>query len=515
VLFVFSEEKRDLLTLANSSFVLLIRSLKSDEFRASVLFMNENIFADNHEYEKIFGHDVDFVLLKEGIDCLHFWLQSSYKVFETIRELEFDLIISEDTHGPLSMYAGFSSAHAPVITYTDGGTYENKIANSESFENETELLYAALEDMQLRKSEIVVVSSPEALLLYRSLNVPMENFRVFKSEKDIDSLKFEKLEKTCCDIDSWLSLMDEVTTSNSTEKQTISSAPTISVIISTKNRQNFLPQALNSCLNQTLQPDEIIVIDDGSTDSSATQNIVEMFSKDLKIRLFRNEVSEGQAKARNKGARLATSEVIAFLDDDNYLLSRHLELCLETITTQEAEAAATFMNRIYSDYPLHENSDIDSVTVFCGDHYTSLSKVYNLVCDTHIAIRRDFFLTIGGFPDHLRSSQEDWGLGLLIISKGGKFKSTGTPTIMYRLNNDGVWAKGNGVRKWWPLHTTSSLIHSPEWWYDELVRLSVYSEKNLGKFKKQRRLFYAWTLIKQGDFKTLASGLFRVLRKMI
>jgi hypothetical protein len=86
---------------------------------------------------------------------------------------------------------------------------------------------------------------------------------------------------------------------------------------------------------------------------------------------------------------------------------------------------------------------------------------------------------------------------------------------MYRLNNDGVWAKGNGVRKWWPLHSTSSLIHSPEWWYDELVRLSVCGEKNLGKFKKQPRLFYAWTLIKRGDFKTLANGLFRVLRKMI
>lgn len=514
ILFVFSENKRDLIALASSPLVTLIRSLNSEQFRASVLLVNEKIFENNEDYQKIFGPKVDFVSLKVSTDCSNSWIQSSYKVFETLRELELDLVISEDICGPLSMYAEFSSHHAPVITYSNGGTYEKKLANSESFENEVELLYTALEDIQLRKSKIVVVPRLDTLLLYQSLNVPIENFRVLPGEKALPSTRFKQIEKASSDIDFWTSIISEMTSSTSNDMQQIFTTPRISVIIATKNRHDFLPQALNSCLNQTKRPDEIIVIDDGSNNPSSTEDIVNLFSNDLNIRFFRNEISEGQARTRNKGALLATSEVIAFLDDDNYLLKQHLELCLEVIIRQDAQAAATYMNMIYADHPLHEDSDIDSVAVFCGDHYTSLGKIYNLVCDTHIAIRRDFFLAIGGFPDHLRSSQEDWALGLLIISKGGKFKSTGIPTIMYRINNDGVWAKGNGVRKWWPLHHTSSLIHSPEWWYDELVRMAVHGGGGISKLKKQRRLFFALGLIKRRDFKTLAKGISRVLRGM-
>jgi amino acid adenylation domain-containing protein len=90
----------------------------------------------------------------------------------------------------------------------------------------------------------------------------------------------------------------------------------VSVVIPLYNKRNFIGRAIESIIRQTWQDFEIIVVDDGSNDDSA--RIVQSF-KDARIHLV-SQVNAGPGAARNRGAREAASEFVAFLDaDDEYL----------------------------------------------------------------------------------------------------------------------------------------------------------------------------------------------------
>jgi glycosyltransferase involved in cell wall biosynthesis len=90
--------------------------------------------------------------------------------------------------------------------------------------------------------------------------------------------------------------------------------PLISVIITTFKRPNFLLKTLKSILSQTYSNLEIIIVDDGSKDS--TEEIVKSFC-DSRIKFFSIEASGRPAIPRNFGLINATGELIAFCDDDD------------------------------------------------------------------------------------------------------------------------------------------------------------------------------------------------------
>ena len=84
----------------------------------------------------------------------------------------------------------------------------------------------------------------------------------------------------------------------------------ISVVIPTYNRENLIVRAINSVLNQTLKPKEIIIVDDGSSDN--TKEIV----KNYPVKYIYQK-NFGVSFARNKGVKEAKGEWIAFLDSDD------------------------------------------------------------------------------------------------------------------------------------------------------------------------------------------------------
>ena len=86
----------------------------------------------------------------------------------------------------------------------------------------------------------------------------------------------------------------------------------ISVIIPTYNRSKLLIRAIKSVINQTLQPEEIIVIDNGSTDN--TSNIIARYFRN--IRYFFHD-KKGVSSARNKGLKISRGNWISFLDSDD------------------------------------------------------------------------------------------------------------------------------------------------------------------------------------------------------
>jgi cellulose synthase/poly-beta-1,6-N-acetylglucosamine synthase-like glycosyltransferase len=92
----------------------------------------------------------------------------------------------------------------------------------------------------------------------------------------------------------------------------------VAVVITTYNHANFLSDAIASVLAQTRPADEIIVVDDGSTDEPSA-----VVARYPEVR-FIHQTNQGLAAARNTGLRAASSEAIVFLDADDRLLANAL-----------------------------------------------------------------------------------------------------------------------------------------------------------------------------------------------
>ncbi len=99
----------------------------------------------------------------------------------------------------------------------------------------------------------------------------------------------------------------------------------ISVVIPTFNRVELLKRALRSVVKQTLQCSEIIVVDDGSTDSTLCFLNELLCSGKIVLKVIR-QGSAGPAAARNAGIKCAANEYIAFLDSDDHWHKRKIEL---------------------------------------------------------------------------------------------------------------------------------------------------------------------------------------------
>ena len=96
------------------------------------------------------------------------------------------------------------------------------------------------------------------------------------------------------------------------------SIPEVSVLVTVYNRQEFLPECLDSILASTWQDFEVIVVDDCSSDSSV--EIAEAYAKrDNRIRFFQNEKNLGDYGNRNRAASLARGEFLKYLDADDLI----------------------------------------------------------------------------------------------------------------------------------------------------------------------------------------------------
>src|SRR4051795_6957520 len=94
----------------------------------------------------------------------------------------------------------------------------------------------------------------------------------------------------------------------------------LSLVIPTYNRSAFLVQTILSVLAQTRLPDELIVIDDGSTDD--TRETLAKFGHQVS---YHYQPNAGLAAARTAGLGLSTGDVLCFLDSDDLLLPAALE----------------------------------------------------------------------------------------------------------------------------------------------------------------------------------------------
>ncbi len=117
----------------------------------------------------------------------------------------------------------------------------------------------------------------------------------------------------------------------------------ISVVMATFNGERYLRQQLDSILQQSISPKEIIIIDDGSTDSTLT--ILKEYTGDSRFRLLENEQNMGYIKSFEKGMLEASCTYIALSDQDDIWLPHKLE----TLATRIQDHIAVYSDSMLVD----------------------------------------------------------------------------------------------------------------------------------------------------------------------
>jgi len=197
--------------------------------------------------------------------------------------------------------------------------------------------------------------------------------------------------------------------------------PYISVIIPAYNSIQFITKCLDALKQSTYKSYEVILVDDGSTDDTAS------VAEDMGCRVFTMESQSGPAVARNFGSKQAKGEILLFIDSDVFVKVDTLELVASTFS-KSLEISALFGS--YDDTPyeqdflsqyrnllhhyVHQNSNPDAATFWAG-------------CG---AVRKNIFLELNGY-DYKRFAEpsiEDIELGYRMREKGYKIKLDKKPS---------------------------------------------------------------------------------------
>jgi glycosyltransferase involved in cell wall biosynthesis len=185
----------------------------------------------------------------------------------------------------------------------------------------------------------------------------------------------------------------------------------ISVVIPAYNAAPFLARCIKSVFAQTLKPEEVIVVDDASTDNTAS------LAAELGARVVKRAINGGLSAARNSGIQSASSEWIALLDADDVWLPEKLE--------RQAACIRPEVVLIYTGIRFFDDNGIRGV-VPAVDPATALKmlRYRNPIPCTYL-VRREALMHDGGYREDIRAC-EDWEM-LVRLQRLGKFVAVTDP----------------------------------------------------------------------------------------
>lgn len=211
----------------------------------------------------------------------------------------------------------------------------------------------------------------------------------------------------------------------------------VSVVIPAYRAEPFLAETLKSVHAQTLQPHEIIVVDDASGDATAE------IGRAGGARVVVLERNSGVSVARNEGVRNTSGDVIALLDADDHWDPRHLEVLSGLLHRHPGAAVAFGRARLYG--------DLDMLTRICipedttCDAFLASARV-NLAQPSASLIRREAFDGVGGFDADYRYAEDfDFWLRLAQLFP---FVNTYEVTSFYRIDAAGKARRKGADREW-------------------------------------------------------------------
>lgn len=203
--------------------------------------------------------------------------------------------------------------------------------------------------------------------------------------------------------------------------------PTVSIIIPVFNGAEDLSGAIESALNQVGCQVEVVVVNDGSTDSTA--EVISGYGDRIIAIHQKNLGPNGLAQTRNNGVLASTGEWIAFLDHDDLWEPNKLKLQL-TRAVQDASDVVYTNARNFGDVERVAEFRSEPSAMPSGDLF-ELLLMDNFIVMSSAMMKRSLFDQIGGLTTSPVLA-EDWDLWLKSAAAGAKFSSVREPVTLYR-----------------------------------------------------------------------------------
>jgi glycosyltransferase involved in cell wall biosynthesis len=205
--------------------------------------------------------------------------------------------------------------------------------------------------------------------------------------------------------------------------------PKVSVLMPVYNGATYLPEAIESVLNQTFNDFEFLIIDDGSSDGS--QEIVSRY-RDERIRFFQNPSNLGQTRTLNKGLELAKGDYVARQDQDDISLLNRFKVQVEFLNNNPdvgvVSSATIFINatgktRFMLNIP---STDVEI-------RWRLLTR--NVFAHPAIMLRRDSLVKVGYYYDPRFYYAQDYDLWTRLI-KETRGANISLPLVKYRVHSN-------------------------------------------------------------------------------
>lgn len=258
-------------------------------------------------------------------------------------------------------------------------------------------------------------------------------------------------------------------------------APTVSIVIPTYNTAKYIGETLESVFTQTFQDYEILIVNDGSPDTTELEKVLAPYRD--RVTYIKQE-NRGPSAARNNAIRHARGQFVAFLDSDDiwepdYLAVQVAEMQRDPTIDVLYPNAVTFGDSV--------NAGRKFMDLCPSEGEVTVESLMTLECNVLVLnmARRDTLLRVGMFDENMRSS-EDFDLWLRIVGQGGRIAYHRRVLARRRLRDGGLSSDPVWMRK----HILKVL--------DKAERTMELSAKELATLERQRAHFHAMMRLFEG-----------------
>ena len=277
--------------------------------------------------------------------------------------------------------------------------------------------------------------------------------------------------------------------------------PLVSIVIPAYNRAHLVPDALESCLNQTHPHIEIIVVDDGSTD-----NTVEMIREQYggRVQLIQQR-NQGPAIARNTGVEAAQGDFIQFCDTDDQLHPTKIERCLPFLLDQP-DVGLVYTRFRFVDSDGKTPLPLPLSTLLPDNSFCDLIRSNGAPIQTSTTLfRKSAFQTVGGFrADENQRCAEDWDLLLRLATQ---YDIVGVDEVLvdYRKHPEGITASN-------PLMMAQGRLQTVQYARHYAGRNNCLSDADYDEFEADRYHVLGIVQWEQGDHQTARQSFDQAIR---
>lgn len=200
--------------------------------------------------------------------------------------------------------------------------------------------------------------------------------------------------------------------------------PLVSAIVTTHNRKELLPRALDSVAVQTYPQVELVVVDDGSEEPM--ESVAAKYKEVLSVQYLRNDQPRGACRARNQGIEAASGQFVAGLDDDDEWDKFRLEALMGAYSDAYAFVTSDVRMMYRKGAPVwHKKKRI-----------TLDDLLYSNYVGNQGLIKKERIQEVGGFDESLEAAQ-DYDLWIRLADRFGPIKNVQEPLQKVYLDHDG------------------------------------------------------------------------------